>query len=290
MQTRRFLSCLLVASAVVLSACSDDAPVESDAPAPASDAGPGHIHGLGVDPADQTLYVATHHGLFAAAEDSTEMRLVGASTQDIMGFSVVDRDRFIGSGHPAPGQNLPPLLGLIESRDGGRTWQNISLLGEADFHVLQSAGARVYGFDSSRGRFMVSDDGGRRWNHRTPPAGVFDVAIDPRTPDRIVASTEGGLFASLDAGRRWRPLARDLAGLLAWPEIGRLYLVDGQGQVMRSADGGRHFEVIGGLGGQPVAFASGGSDLYGALVDGTVKRSSDGGQTWSVRAKPAGSA
>ena len=83
-----------------------------------------------------------------------------------MGFSIVAPDRFLGSGHPAPDQTLPPNLGLIESRDGGQTWQSLSLLGDADFHVLQSAGRRVYGFDATHARLMVSSDDGRSWSER----------------------------------------------------------------------------------------------------------------------------
>jgi hypothetical protein len=52
-----------------------------------------------------------------------------------MGFTVLGSGRFLGSGHPdlreAREKGLPPLLGLIESQDGGRSWVPISLLGEA---------------------------------------------------------------------------------------------------------------------------------------------------------------
>ncbi|MDP8908302.1 MAG: exo-alpha-sialidase [Chloroflexota bacterium] len=242
-----------------------------------------HIHGLGVDPADGQLLIATHNGLFAAPEGDTTPSQVGETTQDIMGFSVVESNRFIGSGHPALDQNLPPHLGLIESRDGGKTWENVSLLGDADFHVLESAGNQVYGFDGLQGRLMVSRNGGRDWQQRTPPAGVFALAIDPNTASRIVASTEQGLFASNDEGGKWRPLSQDLAGLLAWPTQDRLYLVDGQGQVQVSSDGGATWQTRGSIGGQPAAFIAHEDDLYAALGDGTVKRSTDGGATWAVR-------
>jgi photosystem II stability/assembly factor-like uncharacterized protein len=215
------------------------------------------------------------------------MRRIGDSEQDIMGFSVVGADRFIGSGHPDPNDTgSPPNLGLIESRDGGKTWKNISLLGEADFHVLQSSGERIYGFNGIEGRLMVSTDGGRQWARRTPPAAMFDLAIDPRDPDHIAASTERGIFSSADAGKTWRPRRDDTAGLLAWPAPDRLYLVDGQGQVQRSSDGGRHWESTGSIGGQPVAFMAHESELYVALTDSTVKRSTDGGASWSLRATP----
>ena len=244
-----------------------------------------HIHGLGV--AADRLFIATHNGLWAAQSGTTKPRPVGTSRQDIMGFSVVGDERFIGSGHPGPSQtNLPPNLGFIESRDGGRTWKSISLMGEVDFHVLQSAGAQIYGVNSADGSLMASSDGGRKWEKRTPPAGVFGLAIDPRSSRHIVASTERGVFASQDAGERWRPLNTEVGGLLTWPTADQLYLVGGDGTVQVSSDGGRRWQPSGNIGGQPAAFISDGSDLYAALVDASVKRSADGGRSWTLRAAP----
>lgn len=242
-----------------------------------------HVHGLGVDPSTKRLYVATHHGLFAADEGDRTPEPVSQSRQDIMGFSIAGPDRFIGSGHPSLDQDLPPHLGLIESRDGGRTWQSVSLLGAADFHVLEVAGDHVYGVDALESRLLASRDGGRHWQQRTPPAAVFDLTVDPDDPRRILASTQAGLFSSADGGRRWRPVAADHAGLLAWPAADALHLVDGQGGVHVSRDGGRDWRAVGDIGGAPAAFIADGSDLYAALADGTVRRSTDGGATWSVR-------
>jgi hypothetical protein len=53
-------------------------------------------------------------------------------------------------------QSLPPNLGLIESRDGGETWKNVSLLGQADFHVLESAGRRIIAGSASRASATLS--------------------------------------------------------------------------------------------------------------------------------------
>ena len=147
--------------------------------------------------------------------------------------------------------------------------------------MLRAAGRQVYGFDSTRARLLVSGDGGRSWDERTPPEPLVDLAIDPRSANHVVASGEGGVFSSSDAGRRWRPQSRDMAGLLAWADA--LYLVDGQGQVHRSDSAGRRWANVGAIGGQPAAFASAGRELYVALHDGTVKRSTDGGRSWRVR-------
>lgn len=293
---RPVAAALLLASALAVSACgSDEGASGAGADAPGTEAAHAparggaeiaHVHGLGVDPASGALYVATHDGLFRAAGGSQRLQPVGDERPDVMGFSVVGPRRFIGSGHPDPGAQGPPDLGLIESRDGGVRWRTVSLAGEADFHVLRASGRRVYGFDGATGDLMVSGDGGRAWTRRTPPAPMFDLAISPADARSVVASTEQGLFASTDAGRSWDLLRADMAGLLAWASRDRLFLIDGGGRALRSSDGGRHFGPVGSIGGQPSAFAGDAAALYAALADGTVVRSADGGATWAVRARP----
>lgn len=281
------IAAVTIIAAVGVGACGDDATVEDEGQVEGSGSELEHIHGLGVSPRDGTLFVATHFGLFRSASGSSEIEKVGESSQDIMGFSVAEPGRFIGSGHPEAGDGeLPPNLGLIESTDGGRTWEPVSLLGEADFHVLEAEGERVYGFDGTQGRLMVSDDGGESWDEREPPAPMFDLAIDPDDRDRVVAATEVGLLESENAGEDWQPLSRELAGLLAWQSGSGLHLVDGTGTVQASGDGGRSWEAVGSLDGQPVAFVAHEDDLYAALGDGTVKASADGGASWVVRAAP----
>jgi hypothetical protein len=246
-----------------------------------SDPGASHVHGVGINPADGSVVVATHTGLFRAAPGALRAERVGTSRQDTMGFTVVGPDRFLGSGHPDPRAGLPPLLGLIGSGDGGRTWRRVSLLGEADFHVLRAAGQRVYGVNAADGALMASADGGRTWTRHAPPGPVLDLAIDPRDRARIVVSGERGLAVSNDGGRSWRPLEAERAGLLAWAD--ELVLVDAAGEVNVSDDAGRSFARVGSLGGQPAALAAHEGQLLAALQDGTVYRSADGGRTWELR-------
>jgi photosystem II stability/assembly factor-like uncharacterized protein len=230
------------------------------------------------------VIVATHTGLFRAAAGQQAATRIGDRRQDTMGFTVVGPDRFLGSGHPDPRDDLPPLLGLIGSDDAGRSWQPISLLGEADFHVLRAAGRRVYGVNSADGALMASTDGGRTWEQRTPPGPVLDLAIDPRDGQRIVATGERGLTISRDGGKGWRPLQPERIGLLGWTED-RLVLVDAAGDVHSSDDDGRTFAKVGAIGGQPVALAAHEDQLLAALPDTTVRVSADGGRTWTLRVR-----
>jgi hypothetical protein len=253
---------------------------------PAADPGPVHVHGLGVNPADGALYIATHTGMYRVEQGERTAERVADRYQDTMGFTIVGPNRFLGSGHPDLRDDLPPLLGLIESTDSGESWQPISLLGEADFHVLRFAGERVYGYDASNDRLLVSADRGRTWSELERPGPLVDLAVDPSDGRRIVATTEDGLFESRDGGQRWSRVG-EAVGLLAWPTRERLYLVAAGGEVFASRNGGRLLEPRGAIGGQPAALlAQAPDELYVALHDGTIKRSTDGGGSWVVRSTP----
>ena len=252
------------------------------------DPGPVHAHGLGIDPKDGALLVATHTGLFRASPGETRMKRVGDRMQDTMGFTIVGPGSILGSGHPDGRDDLPPFLGLIRSDDGGRSWRPVSLLGKRDFHVLEADGRRVYGYGSDFATrntgFLVSDDGGRSWEEREVPEPLVSLAIDPADPDRLIASGARALHVSEDTGRRWRPLDGP-PGLLAWGDS--LVVVDGGGTVHRAEDANDRLRPVGDVGGAPAALDAGPSDdLYVALHDGTVKRSGDGGAGWTVRAAP----
>jgi hypothetical protein len=282
--------CLALLTLLTAGCGGDDSDDQAAVDPKVGDPGPIHVHGLGINPADGALFVATHTGLFRAGEGERKASRVADRYQDTMGFTVVGPNRFLGSGHPDGREKLPPFLGLIESRDAGRTWEPVSLLGERDFHVLEATGKRIYGFgsdfDTKQAALLVSDDGGRSWDERAPPEGLISLAIDPADRDRIVVSGKDGLYSSSDAGGGWRGLDGAPA-LLAWPTPAALVAVRGDGTIARSKDAGGAWQELGDVGAQPAAFeAESGDELHVALHDGTVKRSTDGGTSWSVRSKP----
>jgi hypothetical protein len=256
----------------------------------ASEPGPIHVHGLGVNPADGALFIATHTGMYRVSEGETKAQPVTNRYQDTMGFTIIGNDRFLGSGHPDPTEarekGLPVLLGLIESRDAGRSWRPISLLGKADFHVLRSAGNLVYGYDATNERLLLSRNAGRTWLSRTAPAPLLDLVVDPGRPAHVIASAPAVLFESFDGGRRW-DVHGTRTGFLTWPTRNELFVVERSGDVVTSRDSGRRWQQRGSIGGEPAALLGrSANDLYVALHDGTIKRSVDGGRSWSVRSRP----
>jgi hypothetical protein len=270
-----------VAFVVVLAGAGCSGARPNPSPLVAEDPGLVHIHGLGINPRDGALYAATHTGLFVVRDGVSR---VADRYQDTMGFTVVGPDHFIASGHPSfqdpkllkPGR--PPLLGLVESRDAGRTWEPLSLLGEVDFHVLDVAHGTVYGFDATSGRFMVSRDR-RRWQTRSTTS-LVDFAVNPRDGQLILATTERGLIRSTDGGRHWRPAGGPLVAVLDWDRPDALWGVASDGQVWASADAGRTWQRRGELGGPPEAFLAQDGTLYAAVEEQGIRRSTDGGASW----------
>jgi hypothetical protein len=68
---------------------------------------------------------------------------------------------------------------------------------------------------------------------------------------------------------------------LAWQPGGDLYRVDPGGAINVSSDSGRSWQERGSTGGEPHAMTVGeDGTIYVALLDGTLKVSDDGGQTF----------
>jgi hypothetical protein len=289
MDRRPMVQWLVVGLLVVLvvGGCTRDRPA-TPTPALTDDPGLVHVHGLGINPADGTLYAATHTGLFTVRGGGASR--VADRYQDTMGFTVVGADHFLGSGHPdvrdtqlyQPGRR--PLLGLIESRDAGRSWRPLSLLGEADFHALQVAHGRVYGYDATGGRFMVSGDR-RGWQVRST-VELLGVAVSPADPELVVATTGRRLLRSTDGGRRWQPIQGPALVVLDWGGPDGLWGVTADGQVWRSRDATGTWQRPGQLGGQPEALLAHESRLYAAVSGQGIVSSADGGRSWQVEYRP----
>lgn len=277
--TAGLLAAMIAGTIWLAGAIDGDSPSD---PAAGADAGVEHVHGLGVDPADGTLYAATHYGLFKIPETGPPTR-VADRYQDTMGFTIVGPGHFLGSGHPdLREQDKPSRLGLIESADAGQTWTDLSLSGEADFHALEAAHGTVYGYDASSGRFMVTENR-TDWDVRTT-LPMADFTVSPDNPDLILATTEQGLAGSSDGGRTFAVLG-DAPPLLlvSWPTSDALYGVTVAGAVLASTDGGTTWEQRGSLDGTPEAMTAVDATTVHAATDTGIYTSTDSGRTFSLR-------
>ena len=241
-----------------------------------SAAGLGHVHGIGVNPADGRVYIGTHRGVFQVSEQQPPV-LVSARVQDFMGFTVVGPDHFLASGHP--GHRASASVGLIESTDAGATWTSRSLEGRADFHSLQARHGLVYGYDHPTGELMVTSDL-EVWDTRSHVA-LGDFAVSPANPNVVVGVTDRGVVRSQDGGRSFTAPAGPVLLLISWAQDGALVGITPCGVVHASGDGGLTWDTRGTLNGAPEAVeAASGREIY-AAADTAVSVSRDGGRTFA---------
>jgi len=265
---------------LALGACANTADNDrSDIPATEDPHLIGHVHGLGIDPADSTLYAAGHFGVFRIDEDGIATRIADR-WQDTMAFTVTGPGTFLASGHPDLRENLPPHLGLIESTDTGETWQSLSLQGEADFHALEVVGDRLYGYDATSGRLMTTTD---RESWTTIADGQFvDIAVEPSRPDRVVVTTPSGAVREVRLTGRSRPLGA--APGLVWIDSdpdGHLVGITAKGEVFTDTQPGGKWRSAGRVPGMPAALEVAETAWYVATDQG-IFTSTDGGASWAV--------
>lgn len=269
---------LVVAIAVFAAVAACTSRGDGSAPSTGGSVQLAHVHELGVDPGTGDLYAGSHHGLIRFPQQG-EPSLVGGLVQDFMGFTVVGPNHFLASGHPGPGQEGPSNVGLIESTDGGRSWQTLSLAGQADFHTLEARHGLVYG--SNAGQLMVSKDG-RTWDTRARIA-MADLAVSPQDPQTLLATTQQGTARSTDGGRSFQLVpGAPLLQRVAWPDTGGIVGITPEGTVHVSGDGGTTWSPRGSAGGAPEALTASGEQVY-AAVGGTIVSSDDGGRTFRTR-------
>lgn len=242
-----------------------------------SDAGPtvSHVHALVTNPADGSLLAATHQGVFKIVDGKAT--LVGKGRQDTMGLAVLGPDRFYASGHPEPGKDSPPHLGLIESNDGARTWKTMSFAGKADFHSLAPTATGVYGYNSVASTLMFSSDG-KEWTGLFEGA-VYDTAADPNDSDHLLFTTEEGVQ---DYRRGSAPTlltgTRGIA-LIEWADKRTVVALAVDGGVRMSADAGRSWSKVGTVEGDIEALGTNADGWQVATANG-IFESTDQGKTW----------
>lgn len=232
---------------------------------------------MSVDPATNQVLLATHDGLFNIS--ASPITKIGP-TIDLMGFTTTANGDFYASGHPGQGSDLPDPVGLIQSTDGGQTWQSLSRQGESDFHALAATHSVIVGYD---GQLRTSKDG-TSWETVEEPAPAFNLAATPRD-SVVLATTEEGLQRSTDDGRSWATVPG--APLLMFTALseGQAAGITPEGVVHTSSNAGLTWVQQGTVPGPVVAIAAHALDdstlrIWVATED-NVQVSNDNGHTFT---------
>ncbi len=207
------------------------------------------IHGVGMflSGTDDTLYLATHNGLFKKELDG--WKLVGNDKSDLMGFSISSKEGIMySSGHPSA---MNGNLGFRISTDNGNSWTMISKVKDSpvDFHAMTASRALdglVYGSPGGGSELFVTLDEGTSWRSLTPPDRIVSLAADPLTPDRVYAGTVSGLYVSDDKGQQWQKINSNaevgtITGIGFAMDGKTMYVfssLDGKGVIYKSITGG----------------------------------------------------
>ena len=260
------------------------------------------IHGVGMflSGTDDTLYLATHNGLFKKESDIWQR--VGSDKSDLMGFSISSKEGIMySSGHPSA---MNGNLGFRVSTDNGNSWIMISKVKDnpVDFHAMTASHAQnglVYGSPGGGSELFVTMDEGVSWRLLTPPARIVSLAADPLNPDRVYAGTISGLHVSNDKGQQWQKINPNvetgtITGIGFTSDGKTMYVfssLDGKGVIYKSITGG---EIMVKTQGQITStgavfnFAPGrNGEMYATAMEkvssgtaSSVYMTNDGGNTW----------
>lgn len=207
--------CIIAITMILLTSCAqDDNSVESVDHFE-------HVHGLAYDPKEPyDLYLGTHQGLIQMdSKGHWSYTSEDKHRHDLLSFRFLDENTMISSGHPAVASIMQDPLGVIISKDQGKTWDPLALHGEVDFHVLEVNASDpnvIYGIDSHGSGFYRSTDKGYHWEALVAkgfteeyPEFIFSVISDPGNSRSLLAGTQQGIFASQDGGESWELISTD---------------------------------------------------------------------------------
>jgi len=141
--------------------------------------------------------------------------------------------------------------GLFASADGGQSYERVPNVLAQGAEITTLAVAKQPGeilLAVIDGQVMLSEDGGRQWQHRRQGLGdtpIDTLVLDPASPQRVWAAGADRIHVSDDLGATWRALGQPLSepgtrvrGIAADPAAMTLVVTTQRG-MYRSEDGGQ---------------------------------------------------
>ncbi len=234
----------------------------------------GRIQAITFDPTDaNTIYVgAAGGGVWKSVNGGRGWAPLGDDLPSltVSAIAVVPHDPkivLIGTGDPVIGNDWIHGAGILQSRDGGVTWDQTNVTEDSysrrnGYHAIEINRVSGVALAASVDGLLRSVDDGATWVQVESGADWTDVKWRPKSADSAFAVREyGGLYASSDGGQTFNHLT---AGLPADSSVGAL------SKIAISATNPDC--VYAGLS------SAASHDLLGFY------RSVDGGATWSLRA------
>ncbi len=200
--------------------------------------------------------------------------------------------------------------GVFKSTDGGMTWRSL-YVGYLDPYMVTALAidpvtpTTLYAGISPKGTGLApqvgvvkSTDGGIHWNTAntgmnlpSTQAGVFALAVDPKTPTNVYAGTDGsGVFKSANGGATWTAIN---TGLFPpnWPQ----YMVSSiavdpvtpatvyaaLSSAAKSTNGGATWSQLNTHADEFVIDPKTPTTLYAGSINYGISKSTDGGATWT---------